>query len=506
MHARFKSCLARNAKIDILLIAGVFIFLLLIKSNPVAAMQNEQGILVQLNQKLVDIEHVISDAQALQVNILSPNVFREALKSYQNAKTDIDKRRDVKTISKNLTRAEELLALAIKNSKEAKKQLPQIITAREDALAANAPDYALEEFSQADQYFNDAMKKIEDNDINGALKKGKDGEDKYRAAELLAIKGSIIGSVHKLLLKAKEEKADKYAPQTFGKAQLLIQESEKILNTNRNAQATAREKAEQAEYEAQHAIYLSQLIQEKRKDDSNWEALFLNSEKELAGVASLLNVELKFDKGIDNAIKSLKYAVAATLDDKNSLARSLEQTNDDLKKQRSENRILAGELDATKQQEAGLKEKLEEKRIQEEKIKRIESLFSTDEAIVIREGDNIIIRLTGLNFASGKSIIEAQYFSILTKVQRAIREFPNSPVIIEGHTDSRGNYSANMSLSIARANAVKAYLQANMSLPESQIQSIGYGHEKPVASNDTEDGRTKNRRIDVVLQASANTF
>jgi len=485
-------------------ITGLYVLMMIclpiIISNLAVAMQNEQGILVQLNQKLIDIEHVMSDAQALQVNILSPNVFREALKNYENAKTDIDKRRDVKTISKNLTKAEELLALSIKNSKEAKKQLPQIITAREDALAAGAPDYALSEFTQAEQYFNDAMTRIEENDINGALKKGKEGEDKYREAELIAIKGSIIGSVHELLLKAKEIKADKFAPQTYGKAQLLIQESEKILNTNRNAQATAREKAEQAEYEAQHAIYLSQLIQDTRKEDANWENLFLNSEKELAGVASLLNVELKFDKGLDNAIQSLKYAVTATLDDKNGLARNLEQTNEELKKQRAENRALASELDATKQQEAGLKEKLEEKRIQEEKIKRVESLFSVDEAIVLREGENLVIRLAGLNFASGRSIIEAKYFSILTKVQRAIREFPNSPVIIEGHTDSKGNSSANMSLSNARANAVKSYLQANMGLPESQIQSIGYGSEKPIASNDTEEGRTKNRRIDVVLQ------
>ncbi|MBN2412668.1 OmpA family protein [candidate division KSB1 bacterium] len=467
-----------------------------------AGMQAEQGILAQLNQKLIDIEHVMNDAQALQVNVLSPNVFGEAQKNFNNAKSDLAKGKDVKGISKNLTRAEELLAVAIKNAKEAKKQLPYAIKAREDAISAEAPGYATDLFDQAERYFLDAMKEIEDNDINGAIKRAKEGEDRYREAELIAIKASIIGSVHNLLKEAKDVKADKFAPQTFVKAQNLIQESENILNTDRSAQATAREKAEEAKYEANHAIYLSKLIQDKKRDDKNWEELFLSYENELQKVAKDLNMEVNFDGGIINAVQAIEFAVTAMNDDKKELAKELDQTKKDLTEQRKKVSTLMSELDATKQQEAGLKEKLEAKRRQEEKIKRIENLFGPGEAIVLREGDNIVIRLVGLNFASGKSVIEARYFGILTKVQRSIREFPDSPIVIEGHTDSRGHESANLSLSNARANAVKSYLIANMGLPESQIQSIGYGMSKPIATNETEAGRTKNRRIDIVLEMS----
>jgi len=493
-----KLILSNKLVLPVILVMMVLTQLTLI--NNAAGMQSEQGILAQLNQKLIDIEHVMNDAQALQVNVLSPNVFQDAQKNFEKAKSDLAKGKDVKGISKNLSKAEELLASAIKNAKEAKKQLPYIIKAREDAISAEAPEFAMDLFDQAEKFFLNAMKKIEDNDINGAIKRAKDGEDKYREAELIAIKASIIGKVHELLKQAKEEKADKFAPQTYVMAQNLIQESENILNTDRGAQATAREKAEEAEYEANHAIYLSKLIQEKRKDDKNWEELFLSYENELRIVAKDLNIKADFDSGLVKAIQSMHFAVIAINEDKKGLAEELEQTKQELTEQRKKVSNLVSELDATKQQEAGLKEKLDAKRRQEEKIKRVENLFGPGEAIVLREGNNIVIRLVGLNFASGKSVIEAKYFSILTKVQRVIREFPNSPIIIEGHTDSQGHNSANLSLSKVRANAVKSYLLANMQLPEALIQSIGYGKSKPIATNETEAGRTKNRRIDIVIE------
>ena len=70
---------------------------------------------------------------------------------------------------------------------------------------------------------------------------------------------------------------------------------------------------------------------------------------------------------------------------------------------------------------------------------------------------------------------------------------------VEGHTDSRGDDRYNKKLSMDRANAVKEYLIANMGLSKGQITAIGYGETKPIASNETERGRTKNRRIDIVL-------
>lgn len=459
-----------------------------------------QGILAQLNKQLTNLEDRMNKAQSEQVHLFSPNVFREAQENLDKAKEDLDKGKDVKGIQKKLDTAESQLTLAIKNAKEARKQLPDLIAAREDALAGDAPEYALELYDEAEKLFKEAMEEIEDNDINGAIRKGKAGEMKFRDAELNAIKSSIIGKVHTLLEKAQEAKADKYAPITLNKAHSLIQEAENILNTNRKAQATARQKAEEAEYEASHAIYISDLVQDYKEDDKNWEKLILSYEDNVRKVTTELNFKPRFDTGLEKPLNSIRLAVTNIKDDNKRLSQELTETNNELTKKRNEIKLISSKLDKT---EAGLKEKaaqLEAEKRKEAKIKRVENLFGPSEATVIREGTNLKIRLVGLSFPSGKTEIGVQYFGLLTKIQQAIREFPDCQIIIEGHTDSRGHESTNLRLSTARANAVKTYLLANMGLPESRIRAIGYGKSKPIATNETEKGRRKNRRIDVVLE------
>lgn len=156
-------------------------------------------------------------------------------------------------------------------------------------------------------------------------------------------------------------------------------------------------------------------------------------------------------------------------------------------------------MDNLKEKEAGLRTQLTLEEKKKEKFAKIESLFSQDEAKVIREGEILKIRLIVLNFASGKDVIDPSYFSLLTTLQRAIRIFPDYQLSIEGHTDDKGDERTNQSLSLRRAKAVTSYLIANMGLTESQITAIGYGESKPIASNETEEGRKQNRRIDVVL-------
>ena len=133
------------------------------------------------------------------------------------------------------------------------------------------------------------------------------------------------------------------------------------------------------------------------------------------------------------------------------------------------------------------------------KIDKIKAMFSLNEAKVIYDGDNLVIRLYGLNFQSGKSVILPEYFSLLRKVQEAIKEFSDSHVLLEGHTDSIGNPSTNKRLSEERAKAVREYILANMEVERAQVSAIGYGDTKPVASNKTTEGRELNRRIDVVI-------
>ena len=109
-----------------------------------------------------------------------------------------------------------------------------------------------------------------------------------------------------------------------------------------------------------------------------------------------------------------------------------------------------------------LSERLETQARIRKQFAQVETMFTRNEARVYRESNDVILRLVGLSFNVGQANIEPKNFQLLTKVQGAIRTFPNSKLIIEGHTDSHGSDTSNYALSQQRAEAVKAYIIANM--------------------------------------------
>jgi len=114
-----------------------------------------------------------------------------------------------------------------------------------------------------------------------------------------------------------------------------------------------------------------------------------------------------------------------------------------------------------------------------------------------------IILLASVDFASGKSVIQARSFPLLDQVARVLREHPEiERVRIEGHTDDRGKADANRKLSQARAEAVRAYL-VKQGIEEARLEAQGFGPDRPIASNKTEKGRATNRRVEFVITSPA---
>jgi OOP family OmpA-OmpF porin len=72
--------------------------------------------------------------------------------------------------------------------------------------------------------------------------------------------------------------------------------------------------------------------------------------------------------------------------------------------------------------------------------------------------------------------------------------------MIAGHTDSAGSEKANQAISEKRALSVKKYLQDKYNIPDNQMTIKGYGNSKPVADNNTQEGRSKNRRVEFVIK------
>lgn len=119
---------------------------------------------------------------------------------------------------------------------------------------------------------------------------------------------------------------------------------------------------------------------------------------------------------------------------------------------------------------------------------------------VTRSGDNIILNMPGnVTFQTNSADINAGFYQVLNSVALVLKEFDKTVVDVAGHADSTGDEAKNMELSQRRASSVSSYLGAQ-GVNSQRLITVGYGETRPIASNDTPEGRTQNRRVEITLQ------
>lgn len=437
---------------------------------------------------------VLEAAKRASADILSPTNFDEAMRYYDMAEDQYQKGKKLEDIRRNLKASLVYFNQALEASKLAEVTFAPVIKVRADALDAEAFKYAVPEFQKAEDKFREAAKRLEDGDVNDAKKKGAEATTLYRQAELEAIKANYLSDTWSLLKQAEKQGVQDLAPKTLQKARELTQQAEKELNENRYDTDLARNLAQMAKYEAKHAIFLSKAIKNMKK--STTEDLLLAAEKPVQQIAASMDMLAKFDEGYDKPTGQIIENITAQQDSLSKLTQEVNNLNQQISVQQARITELEEKFGG---EHSALKKKLEEV----EKIRKgfasLEELFSRDEAILLRDGNDIRIRLIGLNFAPGQAVIRPEYYSLLAKVQKSINTFPECTITIEGHTDSHGSDQLNFQLSTDRAAAVKQYLLASMGIEAYRLQAVGYGEDRPIANNETAEGRAKNRRIDIVI-------
>lgn len=105
--------------------------------------------------------------------------------------------------------------------------------------------------------------------------------------------------------------------------------------------------------------------------------------------------------------------------------------------------------------------------------------------------------LDGILFETGSATLEAESGPRLDRVVEYMTHIPSARIRIAGHTDNVGNAARNLELSQERADAVRNYLVGH-GIDGSRVEAVGYGDTQPVASNDAEEGRARNRRIEAI--------
>lgn len=116
----------------------------------------------------------------------------------------------------------------------------------------------------------------------------------------------------------------------------------------------------------------------------------------------------------------------------------------------------------------------------------------------------VITFVADILFSSGKDKIKSEAYTILNKVAKVLNEnVPELNIGVEGHTDNIpikvSNWKSNWELSSARALSVLHYLVEEKDVDPSRVSAVGYGEYRPVASNDTINGRQENRRVEIVI-------
>lgn len=162
------------------------------------------------------------------------------------------------------------------------------------------------------------------------------------------------------------------------------------------------------------------------------------------------------------------------------------------KDQLEETRVLRAQAEAARVQ-AEVDAEAARAKLKEttDKLKEIAQIQENERGLVISLS-------SGIMFASGSSTLRAPAFPKLDQIAGVLNSQKERKITIEGHTDSAGPDAANMNLSAARAESVRAYL-VTRGVDASRISAVGMGESKPVADNNTTEGRANNRRVEIVL-------
>lgn len=132
-----------------------------------------------------------------------------------------------------------------------------------------------------------------------------------------------------------------------------------------------------------------------------------------------------------------------------------------------------------------------------------QALATSEEVAVRREGDMIALTLKGdVTFDVDSDVVLPGLYTELDRIAQILVRYPETTIVVEGHTDSTGSDTYNQQLSERRAISVQRLL-AQRGVAEHRITTIGYGESRPVATNNTPEGRQMNRRVEIRVNPNA---
>ena len=429
----------------------------------------QEQILAKYDQ-IASLDKGLKDARARDVQDLAPEGFSTAQTQFDDALSEAAAGR---ADTANSAAAAGLKALAGANTSAdtSRDLLREVLEARSKADSAGAPTSFPDQTRDMEDQLHKAANLVERGHLDDAKDRRQDLISGYEKLELMALKAGTVEAAKAAIAKAKDNDAPKYAPKTFKLAEEEMSLAKSVLEADRTRTDKANAHATRAKYLAEQSTAISELIKDFNRRDYTLEDAVLWYQKQLDEINTPLGTQLPFNEPNRNVVLGMQQSI-----------KELKQQRDDTAAQRSQ---YEQELSLTAEQRAA--------------IDKVQALFTPAEATVYQQKRNVLISAHGFRFPSGGSEIGTANFALMNKIIQAVQTFPNSYIEISGHTDSTGSDAINKKISQERADNVAKFLEEVGNIPASRIIATGYGEERPVASNETPEGRAANRRVEILI-------
>jgi outer membrane protein OmpA-like peptidoglycan-associated protein len=434
----------------------------------------------------------IGTARNNQLNVLAPTTFARAEAFLNESKKVLDSGDNPSIILQKITKGRVQLKLAEEMSKRARTVLPDLIKARDLARAAGATNFGAD-YAEVEKQFLELTKAVESDKLSRARKNQPKVAECFRQLELRAIKDQTLGEARKLIKQAEKEGAQKTATKMYAVATKKLAEVDAFITEHPYQKVKMHTMASDALFQAGRVLQVtrqSQTIRTMQPED-----ITLWVEEMLHKTANRLSAPDMRNKSIDTQVENILGSITALQEDRRFMMDKVKTRQAEIEAMKKQIASLEGR---TREEQAARERLAAEKRFNQ-LFSEVRGFFSPDDAEVYRQGTDLVIRLRAIQFPVGKHVIMPSNYTLLNKVQRAIRTFGEPDIVIEGHTDTTGFEMRNEHLSQKRAEAVRSYLVANETLSMEKITAVGYGSKRPLASNRTAKGRAINRRIDVII-------
>ena len=442
---------------------------------------------------LEEVENRMAEAEQLRALEFSPRHYQEAKRSLENAKAYLASG-NVGDADRELDNSADHIGMAMEATQKMNNYFSTLLESRDRMQMADPQHLRADLVERAEKDFSRVIEDVESGDIKKAERDAKPARDTIHAAQVVAAREQFSRPIAKKVAAARKVHARKYSPKALNEALESQKKVEGLIKDDPDAQVRMYAASKQGQYKAERAMKVAALGDRISRNPSEIETMVDAEEARLNLVGKRLGVDLSNARDAEEQAKLLQQAIA---DMEKEYKQQLADADKTIEGLNAKLGTYEGDLASMED----MRRKLQIKRDAEAKIKRLTKLFNANDVeILLTPDSDVILRMKALNFRSGSAVIPPNTYTMLDNAAQAMILFADRAVRVEGHTDSMGANTYNQKLSERRAGAVNTYLTEKME-GRRAIEAVGFGEEKPIANNETANGREKNRRIDIVLLA-----